>query len=241
MNRETLQGFSLKLIANLWTDLLFFIPSKELPVEIIDKISTMKENDLLDKLYILDNYKGPIPIEEERDSKVFLKKPVAFEDNIFKLLEKKSSAQPHEIDYVLEKYREQIECLYHITDWLNRNINQAHGINKQIIGFFKLQAIQFKKHYDVFIKHFCPKSTITQRSIFNDPKIMETYLGRLNNNLNGNHSNLTSDLNIKDDEVATKKANSKVSKTKPEKRAPLITLNQAEEELLKTYFNINFN
>jgi hypothetical protein len=74
MSKKTLHQFYLDLIPNLLNELIFFLPRNEIREDIIEKVDFINKYDVLDKVYVIDYYKGPIEYKKGRNNnRVLLK------------------------------------------------------------------------------------------------------------------------------------------------------------------------
>lgn len=248
MSEKPLYQFYLDLIPNLFTELFFFIPEKEIRSDIIERIDFLKDHDVFNKVYVLDHYQGPIAYKKGRNNTNSLLKGAKLEKNIFSLLEKKSESKAHEFDYVLVKYFELVECMFYITDWMDSNITGSVKTDNTAIGLFHLQFMDYKKHFETLVRQFYPdKETIPQGN-FNAPKIVETYFPDITKSLQQSSGILLTGLAIQEERPEINASKLEITMPPPHHKKPtipvkkqLITEAEAEQILLRTFFNINKN
>lgn len=246
MSEKDLYQFYLDLIPNLLTELFFFIPEKEIRPNIIEKIDFLKGHDVLNKVYVLDHYQGPIEHKKGRNNMNSFLKGAKLEKNMFALLEKKSDSKSHEFDYVLGKYFELVECMFYITGWMDTNITECVKTNNTVIGLFHLQFLDYKKHFETLVKQFYPNKETIPKGNFNAPKILETYFPDISKSLKTNNGMLFTVLGGQKERPGLSASNSemppqhhKMPKKKVKKQ--LVTEAEAEQILLRTFFNIKKN
>jgi len=235
------------LLPILWDDFLFYIPKKDIPKEFIDKFENLKTQKIFNEIMVMDYQHGPIVYKKGRDNKRTLLKGASLEKNIFKLLKQKNDAKLNEFNYVLEKYFEQVECLFYITDWMNTNLNHILPIEDNIKGLFLIQLTYYKKHFEALIKHFYPKREEIPPGNFNAIKIIERYFPDIIKRYNKTEKTITNspvilvheERNVgeqlkttNEDAIASKQSLKKV------KKQPLITEKEAEAILLGSVFNV---
>lgn len=246
MSEKYLYQFYLDLIPNLLTELFFFIPEKEIRPDIIEKIDFLKDHDVLNKVYVLDHYQGPIEYKKGRNNMNIFLKGAKLEKNTFSLLEKKSDSKTHEFDYVLGKYFELVECMFYITDWMDSNITEYVKTNNTVIGLFHLQFLDYKKHFETLVKQFYPNKETIPQGNFNAPKLVETYFPDISKSLKTNNGMLFTVLGGEKQKPDLSASNSEI--TPHHHKMPknivkklLVTEAEAEQILLRTFFNIKIN
>jgi hypothetical protein len=234
MSKPSLHEFYLSLIPNLVTELFFMIPKKDIREDIIEKLDFLKTTDIFNKIYVMDYYQGPMEYKKGRNNKHLLLKGNDLNENIFRLLEKKSEVKSHEFDYVLEKYFELAECLFYITNWMNTNLTLVVQADDDAIGIFYLQSINYKKHFEILVKNFYPTKDVIPKGNFNALELVETYFPDISSQYNKPKETL---LIVP---TALEKAQDKNSaQQKKTKKQPLITDREAEDMLLKRIFNLD--
>ncbi|WP_166963273.1 hypothetical protein [Yeosuana marina] len=243
MSKQTLHQFYLDLIPNLLNELFFFLSKNEIREDIIEKVDFFKKYDVLDKVYVIDYYQGPIEYKKGRNNNRVLLKGSNLEQNIFNLIEKRSEANKQEFDYVLNKYFELVEYLFFATNWMNTNLAQIVQTDDTVIGLFHLQFMNYKKHFEALVRQFYPNREAIPKGNFNAHEIIETYFPDVLKSLEQNNS-LKSNINNAEKKTtelnnATHLATTTDKKTKSTDKKVLITEEEAEKILLKTFFNIN--
>lgn len=236
MNKNSLKQFYNSLFPNLWIELMFFFPEKQIHSKIREKFDFLKEKKILNKLFVLDNYKGPIEYVNGRDNKNLIFKHSGLSDNIFKLLEKKSSTKAFEFNYIIEKYFEQVDFLFFVSNWMLKNIDMLDNINDHITGCFIIQNNQYKKHYEEVIRHFYPNKSEIPKSQFNPSYLINNHFSNLEKKYKLGEYEMF-DFNFKSNSTTFNNAKP-ISKHPPKKKKPLITEDEATQAILKTYFGI---
>jgi hypothetical protein len=235
MSETSLEKYFNSLLPNLYEELLFFIPDKDIPEDILQNIQSSIIRKVFNKLLIMDKYQGPIEYAKGRNAKLSFGKASELEKNTYSLLEKKREIHQIEFKFILDKYFEQIEFLVYITNWMNKNSNQVLEIDDAIRGLFQIQFTYYKKHFHTLLKHFYPNGEHVPQGNFNAVKIIERYYPNISKqHIKTNHWNIPKVDNSVQEEALTKTA----AAAKKVKKQPLITEKEAEEVLLKTFFNI---
>jgi hypothetical protein len=234
MSKASLHEFYLSLIPNLVTELFFIIPKDDIRDDIIEKLDFLKTTDIFDKIYVMDYYQGPMEYKKGRNNKYLLLKGNDLNENIFRLLEKKSEVKSHEFDYVLEKYFELAECLFYITNWMNTNLTQIVQTDDAVHGIFYMQCQNYKKHFEVLVKHFYPSKDIIPKGNFNALELVDTYFPDIASQYNKPKET---------PEIIPTALKEEHDKNKPQQKKtekkPLITEVEAEDMLLKRIFNLD--
>lgn len=223
------------LIPNLWEELLFFIPEKDLPKGSMDIFGGGELKKLFNKVLVMDTESGPMEHRKERNNKNVLLKGAKLDGNIYELLEKKKGTEPTNFNYVLEKYYEQVECLYFISNWMNINLNQLPQADTNVKGLFHIQFSYYEKHLETFIDHFYPNREAIPKGHFDIAQIIRAHLQNnskpyieISGEKGENRPNF-----IQGKTVIGKASLKKV------KKQPLITEKEAEDILLKNIFNLD--
>ncbi|MFH4964414.1 hypothetical protein V8G69_05360 [Gaetbulibacter sp. M235] len=242
MSEKSLYQFYLDLIPNLLAELFFFVPEKEIREDIIEKVDFLKKYDVLNRIYVIDHYQGPIEYKKGRNNNRVLLKSSKLEQNIFDLIEKKSEVKDQEFIYVLNKYFELVEYLFYATNWMNTNLTQIVQTEDTVIGLFHLQFMDYKKHFETLVKHFYPNKEAMSKGNFNAHEIIETYFPDVSKSLEQNSglyfNNINSEKKTTKLNNATHLATTTDKKTKSNDKKVLITEEEAEKLLLRTIFNL---
>ena len=242
MSKKPLYQFYLDLIPNLLNELFFFLPKKEIREDIIEKVDFFKNHDILNRIYVIDYYQGPIEYKKGRNNNRILLKGSKLEQNIFNVIEKKSKVEKQEFNYVLNKYFELVEYLFYATNWMNTNLTQIVQTEDSVIGLFHLQFIDYKKHFETLVKNFYPNKEEIPKGNFNTHQIIETYFPDVSKSLEQNNALKSNNNKEKKTTIlnnATQLATTTDKKAKSTDGKVLITEEEAENILLKTFFNIN--
>lgn len=235
MHKNAQHQFYNDLIPNLWTEFMFFIPENQIPKEVLDKVDFFKNHDVLNKLFVIDYDNGPMHYSNERDNKALLLKDSGLNENIFQLLEKKTKTEPHEFNYIIEKYYEQINFLFYVSNWMLLNIDSIGNVGDHEKGCFIIQNNQYKKHYTSIVKHFYPTKSEIPQSDFNSQHLIDTYFKDVSNGFTTKPIEVPKEF-VKPKSTIVKK---KLPQKQEKKKTPLITEKDASIALLKAYFQIN--
>lgn len=242
MSEETLHKFHLSLIPNLFKELFFFIPEKEIRPDVIEKLDFLKEYNFLNKVLVFDEYQGPIHFEKGRSNKQLLLKGSDLEKNIFKLLEKKSEGKTHEFNYVLTKYFEFVETMFYMINWMYYNPTLAIKSDSNLSGIFYFQFTSYKNHFETLVKTFYESKESIPKGNFNAHHVIEIYFPDVVNSFkqknNLDISSLIVDKSSKNLKTTPKRTSSILPLQDKKVKKALITEAEAEKNLLQTFFNI---
>jgi len=231
MKKTDLEIFFYSLLPNLWEELIFFIPDKDIPKDIKDKIVKTDFQKFINKVLVFDTYDGPVLYEDGRNNKKIILKASKLESNFYQLLEKEKTTSSLEFNFILEKYREQIECLKYISEWMHLNLNQVKELDQTIKGLFQMQLSYYEKHLNVFVNQFSKTRTDYNKIKFNLESIIKSQIKELAQKQSIQIQNSETHIN------QTDSINNNTPK-KP-KKIPLITQEEAEKLLLKKIFNLD--
>lgn len=242
MNNTPLEILYKNLISRLWEELLFFIPEDEISNDFLENHEEIKFEKFRNKIIVIDYYKGPTLYETDRDNNLITLKSSTLKKSTRQLLNAKANFNEQEFSYILELYYEQVECLYFITNWLNKNITQVLPQEDTILGLFKIQYNFHKSHFETILKQFYPDMQSLPKGNFNIGKSLESsfphvsklfYIRDTQNVIPG-VSNLQEELH----ENLPTSTNKKTQRSK-NKKLPLISDSEAETILLQRIFNID--
>lgn len=242
MNNTPLEILYKNLISRLWEELLFFIPDNEISNEFLENHEEIEFEKYRNKIIVIDYYKGPILYKKDRDNNLIILKNSSLKKSTRQLLNAKANFDEQEFNYILELYYEQVECLYFITNWLNKNITQVLPQEDTILGLFKLQYNFHKSHFETILKQFYPDMHFLPKGNFNIGKSLESsfphvsklFYTRDTQNVIPGVSNLQEELH----ENLPTSTNKKTQRSK-NKKLPLISDSEAETILLERIFNID--
>jgi hypothetical protein len=231
MKKTDLETFFDSLIPNLWEELIFFIPDRNIPKDVMDKIQNIDFKKFFNRVLVFDTYDGPILYEDGRNNKKIILKASKLESNLYQLLEKEKATSSLEFNFILEKYREQIECLKYISEWMHLNLNQVKELDQTIKGLFQLQLSYYEKHLNVFLNQFSKTRTDYNKIKFNLESIIKSQIKELAEKQSNQIQNSETHINQTDS----------INKNTPKKpnKIPLITKEEAEKLLLKKIFNLD--
>ncbi|WP_248723257.1 hypothetical protein [Seonamhaeicola sp. ML3] len=244
MDKDSLYKYYLGLIPNLLVEFHFFLAKNKIPKEVLQEIEIFKTDKYLDKIYVADYYDGIVPYIKDRKNDQFILKSSKLNKNIFSLLEKKSKLTEPEFDYVLNQYFELAETFFYFADWLNDNLELLELNDRSTKGLFNIQFLNYKKHFESFIKNFYPDHKAVPKGNFNALERIKSIYPNTPQGL-ASASAMKGKFNFPDFIEATesKEAAFSVSKktqaSKSKIKKPLITKEEAESELLKKYFVID--
>lgn len=242
MNNTPLEILYKNLISKLWEELLFFIPDNEISNEFLENHEEIEFEKFRNKIIVIDYYKGPILYKTDRDNNLIILKNTSLKKSTRQLLNAKANFDEQEFSYILELYYEQVECLYFITNWLNKNITQVLPQEDTILGLFKLQYNFHKSHFETILKQFYPDMQFLPKGNFNIgkslassfPHVSKLFYTRDSQNIIPGVSNLQEELH----ENLPTSTNKKTQRSK-NKKLPLISDSEVETILLERIFNID--
>lgn len=244
MGKKSLEKLYNDLIKNLWNELLFYIPNTDLAKAFIKELKHIDENKIIDKVFVMDKMLGPV--EYKKDGKHdILSKNKMLEDSMYLLLKKKRKLEGQEFSFVFSNYFEQAELCFYITNWFHDDLetNTNRKLDMQLYGLFQIQYRAYKKHFEKLIKHFYPKRENLPAGNFNVFGTLEKYFPELIKKYNLDNKVIASIENA-NTEYRTNAISNKTVETKKIditiKQQPLITVLEAEQFLLKSVFNIDF-
>lgn len=154
-----------ELVNEFHKNYIFFIPSKIVLNDLINKPELTKLKHLFDRVLAIDNTFQVVPIEELNSYKYIIIKADLLEKNIFKLLDKKGEAPDIQFNFILEKYYQQVEFYYQTSEFYLSNLSLPifDNINDTIKGLFTIQHDNYKKHLEGINKQFYPDKTINSQ------------------------------------------------------------------------------
>lgn len=256
MDEQSLDQFFDKLIKVLLSDLAFYIPSAIIPAHVLDKLKNDIPEGFLNELSILVFNQGVAEFEmKEFDERLLLKRAL-LEKNIALLLRKRKELDELDFNYILEKYFDQVEFYFFLTNWLSANLSlyNKEQVDIVIIGAFQIQNEFYKTHYTELINLFYVSKNLKLREYFNILELLNKYFPDLISRYGLSNEALTiqSDYkipqeelneNIKteaddnDEKTAMREA---ISKNKI-KKEPLITQKASDDFILESVFNVKLN
>jgi len=240
MVNTPLQQFYKALLPKLWNDFIFFIPKIELPAEIKKELEFLREYDLVNKPIILDIGIGPYVYEIKHNIKV-ISKWSDLERNVFLLLEKRANTESYEFNYILEKYFEQSSCLFFLTDWLYKNVEQIEQVDNNISGLFMIQFTNYKKHFEEMVRHFYPNKNQMPFDRFNVNQLIKDYLPDISKRFHKEEVPLLAEINMQKLNALPPLIYPPVEKkqsNKKKRKKVLITEEEAKKVILESIFKI---
>ncbi len=245
MSDKSLYRFHLNLIPNLLTEFFFYIPKSEILPDIIEKVKILKDDTILDKIFVFDEYQGPVYYNKDRSYKGIILMGANLEKNIFSLLEKKNEVSNLEFDYVLNKYFEYVESMFYCTKWMHNNLNRFFEKDEKLNNIFYLQFESLRKHFKTLVKTFYKNKKTIPKGNFNAHKIIDDFFPDITDGFSIESLKDIAKLsqapinvprfNLPENTITTTK---KFGKIKKINRKPLITEQEAERILLRTFFGI---
>ncbi|WMI64770.1 hypothetical protein RBH94_11945 [Aestuariibaculum sp. YM273] len=238
MNRTELQETYLELLKHLWVEFVFYIPDTPIFIEALKHIDLFTNKRHFNTVFVLDYYKGPIFLKEDRDNSKTILKNAALEQNIFELLKKRGELETYEFNYILEKYLEQIEALSYIANWLAENLITFIKYDSNISGLFKLQQTNYQAHLNTFIQHFSSKKGIGKDHNPDLENLLKAHYTNLKNVISkGQKVELNSSL--QEDKLTDTETTQNTTKIRSKiKKQPLISQDEAEISILKSVFKV---
>ncbi|MDO7174262.1 hypothetical protein [Mariniflexile sp. AS56] len=235
MDKTPLETFFSSLIPNLWEELVFFIPAKYIPSEIMENFQNEAVRKLFNKILVMDTFTGPMLYNKDISNKNIILKVSKLDQNIYALLQEQSNTEASSFNFILEKYYHQVECLYFISHWMQTNLHEAQQIDNNIEGLFQIQANYYKTHLETFLKQFYPNKGSVPKGHFDIVDIIETYLPDISRQyIKPNEETVNTPEDI------TQQPTENIKPTpKKTKKQPIITENEAETVLLKSIFKLD--
>lgn len=238
MGEKSLEKFNSALIGNLLNELLFYIPENKITKELVTKLENIDTKGIFNKVFIMDKIQGPIKYRKDSISKALMKTSM-LEENMYLLLKKQRKLDEQEFSFVFNKYFELAEFCFYITNWFHTDLesNTAIKLDNQLSGLFLMQHQGYKKHFEKLVKHFYPKKEHLPSGNFNVEKTIEKYFPELLKKYTVEKSERKSIVNTHNESEPNTDSQKQVAK---EKKQPIISDNDAEQFLLKSVFNVNF-
>jgi hypothetical protein len=233
MKKTDLETFFNSLLPNLWEELIFFIPDRNIPKDVMDKIQSIDFKKFFNRVLVFDTYDGPILYEDGRNNKKIILKASKLESNFYQLLEKEKATSSLEFNFILEKYLEQVECLKYISEWMYLNLNQVEKFDQTVKGLFQMQLSYYEKHLNVFVNQFYKNRTDYNKIKFNLESIIKSQLKEI----------VEKKENHTKKEETQSAQNTSLNNNTPQKVKiqPIVTYEEAEKYLLKKVFNLDLN
>lgn len=244
MAKDSLYQYYLELIPNLLVEFHFFLAKSKIPPEVLQEVEIFKTDKYLDKIYVADYYDGIVPYIKDRKNDQFILKSSKLNKNIFSLLEKKSKLTEPEFDYVLNQYFELAETFFYFADWLNDNLELLELNDRSTKGLFNLQFLNYKKHFESFIKNFYPDHKAVPKGNLNVLKRIKDIYPSIPQGFAGTSArkgkfNFPDFIKVPKSKEAAFSIPKKTQASKSKIKKPLISMEEAESELLRKYFNID--
>lgn len=247
MSDQSLETFFDKLVEVLIRDVGFYIPSALISANLLEDLNDQIPEGFIDQISILDIPGGFGVFENKEFNERLILKRNLLEKNIFKLLKKKKDLDAIEFNYILNKYFDQVEFYCAIVNWLSANLSVYHKneIDINSIGSFELQNEFYKSHFVELIDLFYPSEPIQLKEYYDLSELLKVYFPDLMARYDKASSELLvkSDIDLSQHEFKEDQKNTTKRKktTNKRKKEPLISDKEAEEFILKSVFNINFD
>lgn len=231
MSKKSLEKWYSELINNLWNEYSFYIPKNDIITELSNKLDNVNMSEILNKMFIIDKIRGPIEYKIELGHKVFSKSAM-LEDNMYLLLKMKRKLNIQEFDFLLEKYFNQTQSFFFISNWINIDLHKSSPtqINGTFKGVLKLQYSAYKEHLGKLIKHFYPNREEFPENDINIIEELEKHFPNL----------LKKEKGINSYEVATLFKIKKTESIKSKKKE-LLSDKDANMFLLESVFNLKIS
>lgn len=252
-----------QLVENIWVNVLFYIPESNLVKMFLKKLKGLEEIDtttIYNKVFVIDVMLGPIVLKEKANYQIGLKKEM-LEDNIYLLLKKKKRLNKLEFEFILDRYFEQVELFFYISNWISEDLktNTQIKISDKTKGLLKFQYKYYKTHFESLIKYFYPKLEKLPTGNFDVQATLEKYFPRIikhtaiesinsiqTESLLGegskNYNNITDAIELADESNNKNSSTKNIIKgkeTQSSKKQSILTKEQAKQFLLASVFNIS--
>jgi len=239
MNKTKLYDFYIGLIPNVITGMVFYIPEKEIPSDFIDEFEELKKCNLFNKVFVFDEYKGPIYFENGSKLTGSMRLSVNLEKNMFSLVEKKETVTDGELKFLLKKYSKFLEVLVYFSQWMHDNFEGLFGIKNKLKIVFKNQLEHYTVHQKMLANTFyglekpTPKVSIGAKRIADDlfPDLTRSF----------SKENISDFIRPSQSNVATLDSKTGLPNSRTVPKKPLVDPKDAEKKLLQAYFGIQKN
>ncbi|WP_111710347.1 hypothetical protein [Lutibacter citreus] len=249
MIQNSLDTFYNELVKTLFHDVIFYIPSKIIPIDVLKNLESQIPPHFLDEISLLDVYYGFGEFDLTEFNERLIKKPKLFENNIFYLLGKQNELNAPEFMYILNKYMDKVEFYCAIVNWLSINLKTFNrDLNFGTIGIFEIQNEIYKTHFIELINCFYREEEFLLKQYYDLSEIIKIYIPDLISRIDQYNLEVpiksTAEVLRQDEKVQLDKNKTKKSTNKSKKRIkkePLISEKEAENFLLTNVFNIKLN
>ncbi|WP_452223519.1 hypothetical protein [Lacinutrix chionoecetis] len=239
MNNKDLNTFYNKLTTKLKNDLVFFIPKAILDKNTLKTIEIEENLSMLfDNVLIIELNNGAFIFDSIEDLSRCIRKPEELTEIIFLLLEKKDALQDFQFSFIVDKYFEQVEFLFYITNWFSLNIEKLDNADFKFKGLFKTQQKYYKQHLEDFIRNFYPNKTYIPKDKLDLLKLIKVNFKDLTNTSLNKEILPEKTKEIFTNLIDEKQKEVKQTKIKPIKKV-LVTEEESEKFILRTVFNID--
>ncbi|WP_179346450.1 hypothetical protein [Winogradskyella ursingii] len=244
MSENKLYDLYIGLIPNLVSELLFYIPEKEIAQEIIDEFNELKNNKLFDRVFVFDEYRGPIDYDKKASSKGLAVMAINHEKNLFIMVEKQEAISNSEFKFLLEKYITFVEVLLQYSKWMHGNLHNTFEEDEKLKILFNNQCFNFKKHLEALVTTFYDSKKLLSTQNFKMQRIVDDFIPDLAKSFT---KSKISDFILQPNPIRVPELNvpkgtfsvakEKLQTQKSTKKA-IVTEQLAEKILLETYFGI---
>jgi len=135
-----------RLINQLYTPLLFFIPKSIIPLSELSEFRNIKTEEFFNTIVLLSENNAAEKVLAIKDCTPLLEKASILNYNTITLIDKKEDASSLQFSTLLESYIMHLRFYTFITKWMNENVTFHCDANKKIKGYFQLQADCFQYH-----------------------------------------------------------------------------------------------
>ena len=236
-----------QLHSSLWDRFVFFIPKFEFPEDVKNELQFLEEFEMFNVPLHYRKKEGVFSYSKDYSLQV-MSKGKELESNLFLLLELKGALKQYEFDYIIEKYFEISSCLFFLTDWLNNNKNDLSDLHKDMYGVFFIQLTFHSNHFGELIKHFYPDKQNMPFDKFNITDLIKKHLPEITKRYHKEDRILIlpplNNIKITDPILPTPTTPTTPTPTtigsvkKKLRKRPLITVEDAEKELLSIVFKV---
>lgn len=245
MEKKSLYDYYIGLLPNMILELYFYIPKDEIPIDIFSELKVLQNDKILNKVFVIDTYKGPISYNNETHKGTLIM-TTNLEKNIFSLVEKKSKLSKLEFKFLSEKYILFAEALLYFANWMYKNHQKVFGTDKRLNSILFLQLENYKKHYETFVSTFYISKKTVPIGNFKTNYIVDTIFPDLAKSFSKNsiseiirEQQESIDISVKKDYKQVFINKEKIQGDKKTIKKRLVTEEEAEKLLLKVYFNIS--
>lgn len=239
MSKTDINTFYYKLTTKLKNDLVFYIPKALFDINTLNTLELDENINLLfDNVLIIELRNGAFVFDSKEDISRCIRKPEELTEIIFLLLEKKSELQGFQFSYIVDKYFEQVEFWFYISNWLSLNTEKLDSADFKFRGLFKTQQKYYKQHLEDFIRNFYPNKTHIPNDKLDILKLIKVNFKDLTNTTFNREILPEKTKEVFTNLIDEKQKEVKKIKVKAKKKV-LVTEEESEKFILRTVFNID--